>query len=62
MATPRWLSIQSTVGVARLVRDGDRLAAVPPPVLETLKGREHAAVVMAEKSESPAATAVVRNR
>jgi transcriptional antiterminator RfaH len=43
MATQRWLSIQSTIGVARLVRDGDRPAAVPPLVLETLKGREDAA-------------------
>src|ERR1700755_204170 len=37
MATQRWLSIQSTVGVARLVCDGDRPAAVPPHVIETLK-------------------------
>src|SRR5258708_11637802 len=29
MATQRWLSIQSTIGVARLVRDGARPAAVP---------------------------------
>jgi hypothetical protein len=30
--------------------------------VETLKGREDAAVVTVEKSEPPAATAVVRNR
>ena len=42
MTTQRWLSIQSTVGVARLVRDGDRPAAVPLLVLEALKCREDA--------------------
>ncbi len=42
MTTQRWLSIQSTIGVARLVRDGDRPAAVPLHVLEALKCREDA--------------------
>ena len=40
VATQRWLSIQSTIGVARLVRDGDRPAPVPQGVIEMLKGRE----------------------
>jgi transcriptional antiterminator RfaH len=42
VATQRWLSIQSTIGVARLVRDGDRPAPVPQGVIEMLKGREDA--------------------
>jgi transcriptional antiterminator RfaH len=42
MTTQRWLSIQSTVGVARLVRDGDRPAPVPLDVIETLKVNEDA--------------------
>ena len=42
MATQRWLSINSTVGVTRLVRHGDRPAAIPVSVLETLKRREDA--------------------
>jgi transcriptional antiterminator RfaH len=42
MATQRWLSINSTVGVTRLVRHGDRPAAIPVSVLETLKHREDA--------------------
>lgn len=42
METQRWLSIQSTVGVARLVCDGDRPAAVPQHVIDTLKGNEGA--------------------
>ena len=42
MTTQRWLSIQSTIGVARLVRDGDRPAPVPQDIIETLKGREDA--------------------
>ena len=40
MATQRWLSINSTVGVTRLVRHGDRPAAIPVSVLETLRRRE----------------------
>src|SRR5215203_1827427 len=40
--TQRWLSIQSTIGVVRLVCDGDRPAPVPQHVIETLKGREDA--------------------
>lgn len=42
IATQRWLSIQSTIGVARLVRDGDRPAPVPHHVIAALKGREDA--------------------
>jgi transcriptional antiterminator RfaH len=38
----RWLSIDSTFGVTRLVRDGDRPAAVPPAIISALKGREDA--------------------
>jgi transcriptional antiterminator RfaH len=40
IATQRWLSIDSTFGVTRLVRNGDRPAAVPVSILETLKCRE----------------------
>jgi transcriptional antiterminator RfaH len=40
MSTQRWLSIQSTIGVVRLVRDGERPAPVPPEIIETLKGHE----------------------
>jgi len=42
ISTQRWLSIQSTIGVARLVRDGDRPAPVPHQVIAALKGREDA--------------------
>jgi transcriptional antiterminator RfaH len=41
-ATQRWLSINSTVGVARLVRDGDYPAPVPQHVIDALKHREDA--------------------
>src|SRR6186713_299056 len=40
--TQRWLSIDSTFGVTRLVRDGDRPAAVPPAIISSLKCREDA--------------------
>jgi transcriptional antiterminator RfaH len=40
MATQRWRSIQSTVGVSRLVCNGDVPAAVPEGVVGALKGRE----------------------
>ncbi len=40
LATQRWLSIDLTIGVTRLVRHGDRPAAVPVSVLETLRCRE----------------------
>ena len=42
MAAQRWLSIDSTIGVTRLVRNGDRPAALPVSVLEALKRREDA--------------------
>jgi transcriptional antiterminator RfaH len=38
----RWLSIDSTFGVTRLVRDRDRPAAVPPAIITALKCREDA--------------------
>ena len=38
----RWLSIDSTFGVSRLVRDGDRPAAVPLAIITALKCREDA--------------------
>jgi transcriptional antiterminator RfaH len=41
-ATQRWLSIESTVGVTRLVRDGERPAPVPQHVIDGLKRREDA--------------------
>jgi transcriptional antiterminator RfaH len=40
MATQRWRSIQSTVGVSRLVCNGDVPAAVPEGVVAALKARE----------------------
>jgi transcriptional antiterminator RfaH len=40
VTTQRWQAIQSTIGVTRLVRDGDRPAAVPAAVFEALKRRE----------------------
>ena len=42
LATQQWLSIDSTFGVTRLVRDGDRPAAVPRHVIDALKQREDA--------------------
>lgn len=42
MTTQRWLSIQSTIGVARLVRDGERPAPVPLQVIQTLRANEDA--------------------
>jgi transcriptional antiterminator RfaH len=42
MMTQRWLSIGSTIGVSRLVCDGDRPAAVPMSVFDALKRREDA--------------------
>ena len=41
-ATQRWRSIDSTFGVVRLLRDGDRPAPVPQHVIEALKHREDA--------------------
>lgn len=43
LAAQRWLSIDSTSGVARLVRDGERPMPVPQPVIDALKAREDAA-------------------
>ena len=40
MAAQRWRSIQSTIGVARLVCNGDVPAPVPEAVLTSLKERE----------------------
>jgi transcriptional antiterminator RfaH len=42
MTTQRWLSIRSTIGVTRLVCDGDRPAPVPISVFDALKHREDA--------------------
>ena len=42
ITTQRWLAIRSTIGVTRLVCDGDRPAAVPVGVLEALRRREDA--------------------
>jgi transcriptional antiterminator RfaH len=41
MATQRWRSIQSTVGIVRLVRNGDRPAAIHTRIIDELKGREN---------------------
>src|SRR5215471_17154229 len=40
MATQRWRSIQSTIGVTRLVCNGENPAAVPDAVLEHLRSNE----------------------
>jgi transcriptional antiterminator RfaH len=40
-AAQRWRSIQSTVGVSQLVRNGDDPAAVPIGVVEELQRREN---------------------
>jgi transcriptional antiterminator RfaH len=40
LSTQRWLSIQSTIGVSRLVRDGDRPAPVPQQIIDTLRSHE----------------------
>jgi transcriptional antiterminator RfaH len=42
MATQRWLSIDSTVGVTKLVRNGDLPALVPQLIIDALKCREDA--------------------
>ena len=42
IATQRWRSVQSTVGVSRLVTNGDSPAAVPEGVVGALKAREDA--------------------
>jgi transcriptional antiterminator RfaH len=46
IATQRWLSIDSTFGVTRLVRVGDRPAPVPQSVIDALKGRENSAGIV----------------
>jgi transcriptional antiterminator RfaH len=43
MSVQRWRSIYSTVGVARLVSNGDDPAPVPVGVIEALQSREDAA-------------------
>jgi transcriptional antiterminator RfaH len=40
LAAQRWRSIQSTIGVTHLVRNGDEPATVPHGVIEQLRGRE----------------------
>lgn len=40
LQSQRWRSIQSTIGVSRLVTNGDAPAAVPTPVISGLKDRE----------------------
>jgi transcriptional antiterminator RfaH len=42
MATQRWRSVQSTVGVSRLVTNGDSPAVVPEVVVRALRAREDA--------------------
>ena len=42
MATQRWRSVQSTIGVSRLVTNGEEPAAVPDGVVRTLRAREDA--------------------
>ena len=40
MATQRWHSIRSTIGISKLVTDGDIPAIVPPAIIDGLKRRE----------------------
>ena len=42
MATQRWRSVQSTIGVLRFVSNGDGPAAVPDGVVNALRAREDA--------------------
>jgi transcriptional antiterminator RfaH len=42
LRTQRWLAIDSTIGVARLVRDGNRPAPVPQLVIDALICRQDA--------------------
>jgi transcriptional antiterminator RfaH len=42
MATQRWLSIRSTVGITRLVTNGDVPAVVPESIIDGLRRREDA--------------------
>ena len=42
MSKQRWRSINSTIGVSRLVCNGDIPAAVPPPVIVKLRERQQA--------------------
>jgi transcriptional antiterminator RfaH len=42
LTAQRWRSIYSTVGVARLVCNGDEPTAVPGGIVEALRGREDA--------------------
>ena len=42
IATQRWRSVRSTVGVSRLVTNGDQPAVVPDGVIPALKAREDA--------------------
>jgi transcriptional antiterminator RfaH len=42
VATQRWRSIHSTIGVARLVCNGEEPASVPDAVVMALRGREDA--------------------
>jgi transcriptional antiterminator RfaH len=42
IATQRWLSIDSTIGVTKLVRNGDLPASVPQHIVDALKRREDA--------------------
>jgi transcriptional antiterminator RfaH len=42
MATQRWHSIRSTIGITRLVTNGDVPAVVPQAIMEGLKRREDA--------------------
>src|SRR5262245_40791991 len=57
MAAQRWRSIHSTLGVARLVSNGDDPASVPDYVIEALKRREDAEgfVQLARRSFEPGA-------
>ena len=42
LATQRWYSIQSTIGVAKLIRNGDAPVALPEMIVQGLKSREDA--------------------
>jgi len=42
MTSQRWLAIRSTIGVSRLVCDGDKPAPVPTSVYDALRRREDA--------------------
>lgn len=53
IATQRWRSIQSTIGVSRLICNGDHPAAVPQAVIDQIRGRENGDGLVQLSRQSP---------